>query len=179
VNSIAFSTNGAFAYIVEPSLAGGGPAFTVYNTCDNKISTDKPVSGTDQVLPLSATPISFKALPDGVHFIVLESDGNFEYFTAAITGIPIATSRPARQIHLPHVRHAHPGAGKSTSARARSIPLISSSLGDGTLLYVVASDRSSVLVYNFSSGSVSGIQLLGSDNPTPVTADMSVDAAPS
>jgi len=40
VNSIAFSTNGAFAYVVEPSLGGGNPAISVFNTCDNQLFTD-------------------------------------------------------------------------------------------------------------------------------------------
>ena len=47
---------------------------------------------------------------------------------------------------------------------------------DGTLLYVPARDRNSILVYNFSSGGHGGIQLIGSTNPTPVAADMTVDA---
>jgi hypothetical protein len=45
---------------------------------------------------------------------------------------------------------------------------------DGTLLYVVASDSSSVLVYNLVAGAVAGgIELQG--NATPLSADMSVD----
>ena len=37
---------------------------------------------------------------------------------------------------------------------------------DGTQAYIVASDRSSILVYNFNTGVVSGIELAG--NATPV-----------
>ena len=47
---------------------------------------------------------------------------------------------------------------------------------DGTLLYVPARELNSILVYNSSTGGVSGIQLLGTSNPTPVGADMTVDA---
>jgi hypothetical protein len=38
----------------------------------------------------------------------------------------------------------------------------------------VASDRSSILVYNFNTRAVTGIELAG--NATPVAADMSADA---
>lgn len=169
VNSIVFSANNAFAYVAEPSLGGGGPAFTVYNTCDNQQFTDT-VTGT-QDIPLSATPIAFKALPDGVHFVALESEGTIDYISAAITGIPAATlTKPANTLcpmtvgH--HVRTINLGQG---SIR----PLDFFPSPDGTLLYVLASDRSSVLVYSFMTGAVTGIELAG--NATPVSVDMAAD----
>jgi hypothetical protein len=46
---------------------------------------------------------------------------------------------------------------------------------DGSQLYVVVAGNASILVYNFSAGSVtSGIELAG--NATPLGADMSADA---
>ena len=44
---------------------------------------------------------------------------------------------------------------------------------DGTLLYILASDRSSILVYDLTTQSVSGIELAG--NVVPITGDFSVD----
>jgi len=169
VNSIVFSTNSAFAYVAEPSLGGGGPAFTVYNTCDNQVFTDT-VTGTHDI-PLTAPPIAFKGLPDGVHFIALETGGNIDYITAAITGIPAATlTNPATTLcpmtvgH--HVRTINLGQGSIHPLNFFVSP-------DGTLLYVLASDRSSVLVYNFETSAVTGIELAG--NATPVSVDMSAD----
>ncbi len=172
VNSIAFSTNGAFAYVVEPSLGGGNPAISVFNTCDNQISTD---GINQQVIHLSGSPIAFKVLPDGTHFLVLESDGNLESFTASITGIPPATqSQPATQICPMTVSHAAPQQINLGQGTIDPINFFVSA--DGTLVYVPVRELNSILVYNFSSGGRGGIQLIGSTNPTPVTADMTVDA---
>jgi len=176
VNSIAFSTNGAFAYVVEPSLAGGSPAITVYNTCDDQVFTDT-ITGLHDI-PLAASPIGFKVLPDGKHFIALESDGTLEYITASITGIPVATlTKPATSICPMLVGHDPLQIKRISLGQGTIHPINFFVSPDGTLLYVVASDRSSVLVYNFNTGAVSGIQLVGSGDPTPVSADMSVDAS--
>jgi len=164
VNSIAFSTNSAFAYVVEPSLGGGGPAFTVYNTCNNQISTNPSI-------PLTAPPVAFQALPDGVHFVALEESGNIDYISAAITGIPAATLTAPSNILCPTtvshtIQTINLGQGSIHPINLFPSP-------DGTLFYVLASDRSSVLVYNFSTSAVTGIELAG--NATPVSVGISVD----
>ena len=172
VNSIVFSTNGAFAYVVQPALGGGSPAVSVYNTCDNQLYTDT-LTGLHEI-PLALPPIAFKALPDGVHFIALESDGTLESFSASITGIPAATmTQPATQLCSMAVGHTAPQ--KINLGQGTIQPLDFFASADSTLLYVVARDRGSILVYNFSTGGISGIQLIGSNNPTPVSADMTVD----
>jgi hypothetical protein len=172
VNSIVFSTNGAFAYVVEPSLGGGNPAVSVFNTCDNRISTD---GVNQQVIHLSGSPIAFKVLPDGTHFLVLESDGNLESFTASIkASAPATPSQPAAQICPLTVSHSVPQQINLGQGTIDPINFFVSA--DGTLVYVPARSLNSILVYNFSSGGRGGIQLLGSTNPTPVAADMTVDA---
>jgi hypothetical protein len=172
VNSILFSANGAFAYVVEPSRGGGGPAVTVFNTCDNQISTSATLQ--DQIIPLAASPIAFRALPDGLHFVALESDGTIEYITATITGIPPATpSQPATSVCPMFVSHATPQ--KIDLGQGTFQPLNFFVSADSTLLYVLSSARNSILVYDFTDHAVTGIQLLGPTNPTPVTADMTVD----
>lgn len=175
VNSIAFSTNGAFAYVVEPSLGGAGPAVTVFNTCDNQEFTDTKTGLHD--IPLAAAPVAFKALPDGAHFIALQSDGTLEYITAAITGIDAATlGKPAASICPMTVGHTV----QSINLGQGSIhPINFFVSADGTLLYVLASDRGSILIYDFALGTVTGgIPLLATNGGTvtPVTADMSADA---
>jgi len=174
VNSIVFSTNGAFAYVVEPSLAGGSPAVSVYNTCDDQLFTDT-ATGLHHI-PLAASPLAFKALPDGRHFVALESDGTLEYITASITGIPAATlTQPATSLCPMLVGHAAPQ--KINLGQGTIHPINFFVSADGTLLYVVASDRSSILVYDFTTSAVTGIQLIGTSNPTPVSADMTADAS--
>jgi len=170
VNSIVFSTNNAFAYVVEPSLGGAGPALSVYNTCDNQVFTDT-VTGMHNV-PLTAPPIAFKALPDGVHFVVLESGGTIDYISAAITGIPVATlTKPMTTLCPMTVGHT---LRTINLGQGSILPIDFFPSADGTMIYVLASDRSSVLVYNFTTGAVTGIELAG--NATPLSADISVDA---
>ena len=172
VNSIAFSSNGAFSYVVEPSLAGGGPAVSVLNTCNNQAATSPSPSLTPQVIKLSATPISFKALPDGIHFIALESGGVFDYITATVTPIPAATiAAPGTSLCPMFVSHTlqslNLGQGPIT-------PLDFFMSPDGSLMYVVSTNRSTVLVYDFATGSTTGIEI--ANNALPVQVGMSSDA---
>jgi len=177
VNSITFSTNGAFAYVVEPMLGSVGPAVSVYNTCDNGLFTDS-LTGKNYV-PLAAPPIAFKALPDGIHFIALENGGNIDYITAEITGIPVATlTEPASSLCPLTVGHTvqtfNLGQGNIHPVNFFVSP-------DGTLLYIVASDRSSVLIYSIAPLKTGGVQLTAaggipfSGNTTPLSTDISVD----
>jgi hypothetical protein len=167
-NAIAFSTNSAFAYVVEPSLAGGGPAVTVYNNCVLNTSSPQIVADT---FALTATPVAFKALPDGIHFIALENNGTFDYITATITGIPAATlTAPGTSLCPMTVTHT-----------VKNITLNQGSLEafdffpspDGTQLYLLATGIPSVLDYHFATGATTGISLI--NNATPVTGGLSVD----
>jgi hypothetical protein len=170
IRSFVFSANSAFVYALEPSLAGGGPAISVFNLCNNRLFTDT-VSGNN-FIPLSATPVAFKALPDGIHFIVLENNGTFDYITATVTEIPVATvSSPATSICPLTVGHTVTNISLNQGVVN---PLDFFMSADGTLMYVVASDRATVLVYNFLTGATTGIELAG--NAVPVKAGMSPDA---
>jgi hypothetical protein len=177
VNSIAFSTNAAFAYVVEPSYAGGGPVVTVYNNCVEFASNPQIVA--DQ-FALTSPPIAFKVLPDGIHFIALEANGTFDYITATIAGVtPIATQLqyatalcPQTVTHTVQNYSLDQGSGNFT-------PIDFFTSADGSLLYVLASDRSSILIYNFGlTQTTGGIQLIStnSSSVTPLADAMSVDA---
>lgn len=183
VNSIAFSSNGAFAYVVEtsdPSLPGSGPGFRVYNTCQLTpgIATTPPPSlggpptPVSQIIPLTATPVSFMVLPDGIHFIAMENGGTFDYITATVTGIPPATITDTGSSLCPmFVSHTV----QSLSLEQGPIqPLNFFMSADESLMYVVAGNRSSVLVYNFPTGSTTSIPLI--NDALPVQAGMSADA---
>jgi hypothetical protein len=174
VDSIVFSDNGAFAYVVEPNLGGIGPAVSVYNTCNNQIATGKNSLNqiVPQIIPLPAAPIVFKTLQDGVHFVAMEGSGNIDYISATVTGITAATPTvPATYICPMNVSHSV----QTINLQQGPIhPINVFASADGTQLYVAASDRSSILVYNFGTGAVSGILLNG--NATPVSADITVDS---
>ena len=171
VDSVVFSNNGAFAYVVEPNLGGVGPAVSVYNTCNNQLYTDNAPPNR-QYIPLSAPPILFKALQDGVHFIAMAANGNIDYITATVTGITPATlSAPATYVCPMTVGHT---VTTINLGQGPIHPINAFASADGTQLYVAASDRSSILVYNFGTGAVTGILLNG--NASPVSADITIDS---
>ena len=172
VDSIAFSNNGAFAYVVEPNLGGVGPAVSVYNTCDNQLYTDAAPPNR-QYIPLSAAPILFKPLQDGVHFIAMAANGNIDYITATVTGVTPATpNTPATYVCPMTVGHT---VSTITLGLGPIHPINAFASADGTQLYVAASDRGSILVYNFGTGAVTGILLNG--NAAPLSADITIDSA--
>jgi len=183
VNSITFSSNGAFAYVVEtsePSLPGSGPGFRVYNTCQftPAVATTAPPSlggpGTavPQIIPLAATPVSFKALPDGVHFIAMENGGGFDYITATVTGLPPATiAVPAASLCPSYVSNS---VQNFNLGQGSIQPLDFFMSPDESQMYVLANGRADVLVYYFPTGSTTGISL--ANDALPVQVGMSADA---
>jgi hypothetical protein len=152
--SVAFSSNAAFAFISEAS--GSGPLLAIYNTCNNAPSAVQTIS-------LPSQPSFVKVLPDGIHIIALDNTG-LDYITTAITAAASQTLCP-----------------QFISASAQRIPLGQGTFNpinffvspDGTHAYIVASDRSSVLVYDFNTNSVAGISF--ANNASPVSADITVD----
>ena len=157
--SVAFSSNAAFAFISEAS--GSGSSLAIYNTCNNAPSTNS--TSVVQTISLPSQPSFVKVLPDGIHIIALDNTG-LDYITTAITAAASQTLCP-----------------QFISASSQPIPLGQGTFNpinffvspDGTLAFIVASDRSSVLVYDFNTNSVSGISL--ANNASPVSADITVD----
>lgn len=169
VNTIAFSTNSAFAYVVEPTLGlGGPPTVTVYNNCVLNTSSPQIVADT---FALTAPPVAFKVLPDGIHFIALENNGTFDYITAYITPIPAATlTAPGTSLCPMTVTHTV----KNITLNQGSLDAFNFSPSpDGTQLYVLATGIPSVLVYHFATGGTTGISLI--NNATPVAGALSAD----
>jgi WD40 repeat protein len=177
-NAIAFSPNGAFAYIAESSTGTTSANLTAFNTCDNHIATDGSSPAT---VTLPANPLFMRVLPglrleghdssglpipDGVHVLVLDATG-FDILTSNI-------SPPAPGTLCPQLLTFHP-AQRIELGQGLLQPVNFFTSADDTQLYVVAAGRASILVYDFGVGSVtSGIELAG--NATPLSADMSVDA---
>jgi hypothetical protein len=156
-SAIAFSSNGAFAFVA----GGADAAVTAYNVCDNDLADTIPMTPP-------VAPSLLRVLPDGIHLIGLDNTG-FDYITTTVT-------KPAFPALCPQSisgssQHISLGQGTFSPINFFVSP-------DGTLVYVVASDRSSVLVYNFNTNSVSGIPLANSatgQSVSPVAASMTVD----
>jgi WD40 repeat protein len=160
--AIGFSSNGAFAFV---SGGASSPAITAYRVCDNSSAV------TINLTNATVSPTFLKVLPDGIHLIGLDNTG-LDYITTAITAVVPPTQCP--QAISGSSIHIELGQGTFN-------PVAFFVSTDGTRVYVVASDRSIVMVYDFNTGAVRGIPLVG--NATPVVpknsmfsvADMPVD----
>jgi hypothetical protein len=157
--SVAFSSNGAFAFIAETSRSGSSLA--IYNTCNNAPSTNP--SNTVQTIPLTSPPSFVKVLPDGIHIIVLDNT-SLTYVTTSITAATFPALCP--QFITTSSQPIPLGQGTFNPINFFVSP-------DGTIAYIVASDRSSILAYSFNTNSVSGISL--ANNASPVSADITAD----
>lgn len=159
-NLVTFSPNGAFAYIAgTPPI---GPALTVLNLCDNSLADTVPLDATPAFLRLFPS-LQAVGVPDRARFLTLDTTG-MDLITATNTAITIGPSNPPPQGSCP----------QSVTHTVQRVDLHSGTFNpvaffvspDGSQAYIVASDRSSILVYNFNTGAVSGIELAG--NATPV-----------
>jgi hypothetical protein len=177
VNAIGFSPNSAFAYVVG-SVPGAGASFTIYNTCNDSVSTPPapvtlPTPTFVRFLPnvqLNGLDSQGNSFPNGAHIILLDT-----------TGLEIVTQQSAS----PQVGTVTtPGTlcpQTTTSLTAQRVNLSEGVLDpvnfftspDGTQVFIVASNFNSILVYSFNSGAVTGIPM--AKNATPVTADITVD----
>ncbi|MGC2270550.1 MAG: hypothetical protein WA539_01115, partial [Candidatus Sulfotelmatobacter sp.] len=179
--SIVFSSTGSFAL-----LSGGSSPSTlaVYSTCNNS-AVSLPITGAGLPTP----PMFLRMVPAG-NIIMgtatipnLETTGLDFFFGVDNTGIdiiattssagPLTTLCPqivtlAQTTQNTAFEPTHIDIGQGTFH-----PINFFLSPDATMAYIVASDRSSVLVYDFNTNSVSAIQLV--NNATPVAADMTVD----
>jgi hypothetical protein len=170
-NAVAFSPNSAFAFVAESSTSTTSANVTAFATCNNQFAASVPLPANPlfmKVLPgwhIDGRDSLGNVIPDGVHIFVLDATG-FDVLTSAISP-PAAgtlcpqslTFSPAQRIEL----------GEGTLQPLNFFPS-----ADGSQLYIPSASSASILVYDFGSGAVTGIELIGS--ATPVTADMSIDA---
>jgi hypothetical protein len=196
-DAVAFSSSGAFAFI-----AGGDSAsnITVRNTCDNSLAgLPPPGVGNFSITGLPATPLFLKLVPPGNaptgNSLIpsLQQPGLDVFFGIDNTGIDvIATTSTAPLTPLPATTALCPqqqiGLATLNQTTTTFAPIhINLQKGtfhpinvflspDSTQVYIVTSDLG-VLVYNFSTQSVSAIPLIGTGNPAPGAADITVDGA--
>jgi len=179
-DAVAFSPNGAFAFVAESAANGGSANITAFNTCNNQIATDNGTTPIPAVVNIPANPLMMRvlpnlhlggvdsnglAIPDGIHLLVLDATG-FDLITFSVTaGVcpqGLTFSQPQRI-----------GIGQAINTQNGSPNFFASA--DGTLLYVVNPGSSSIIVYNFLGGATTGgIEIQG--NATPLSSDMSSDA---
>lgn len=182
-SAIVFNSTGSFALLSGGSSPG---TLAAYNTCDSSAVTPPLSAG-----PLPGPPIFLKMVPAGnvpmgtPTIPALQTQGLDFFFGIDSTGIdiiattssmaPLTTLCP-QQITLAQTPqnatflpiHIDLNAGSFTPINFFLSP-------DATKAYIVASDRSGVLVYNFDTGSTSAIPL--ANDATPLSADMSVDGS--
>jgi hypothetical protein len=191
-NQIAFSPNGAFAFVTG-TPSGFNPDLTAFSLCNNLPSSDTVTA--QPFLPLNAAPSFLKAIP-AFHLDGIDSKGNhfpdgIHLLALGTTGIDVMTIQSSASV----AKLTNPPSATGSCPQSLKVvsddPLAPSSaqhidLGQGTfnpinffvspdasLAYIVATNFSSILVYNFNTGSVGGIPLV--NNATPVTADISTD----
>lgn len=184
-NAVAFSPNGAFAFVLG-STPGTTSSInlTAYATCNNQVAASlnlSPVtlppspSSVLMLVPpgqhINGTDSFGNLIPDGIHVFVLDGTG-FDIFTATTSPPPATTLCPQSLTFisgdpLHAVQRIELGQGT-----LRPINFFASA--DGSQFYIASATNASILVYDFGTGSVTGIELLG--NATPVSADMSADA---
>ena len=189
---VAFSPNGAFGY-VGGAPWGNPPALAAFNICDNQVATD--VVKVPQIISLPAPPAfvrtipnahlegidnAAKPFPDGMHLLVLDATG-IDVVTA-INAVKVAViSNPPTPVGSCPQSVTHPKPQRIDLGQGTFNPVAFFVSPDATQAYIVASDRSDILVYNFNTGSVSGIPLAGNAtpgdpaNPMRTVADMTVD----
>ena len=173
INGIAFSSTGAFAY-VSSFLPSGAGNISVYDTCDNHLAQD--TLGNPQSIPLPVAAQFLQVLPDGKRVLAIDANGqnldliNYSVSAATPPGVcPQFISNTDGVQTVPSVKRIPLQAGPLNLVNLFVSP-------DTSQLYIVAGNLGSILVYSFNTGSIgSGIPLAGSNNPTPVQADITVD----
>ncbi len=179
--SIAFSPSGAFAFVAEAAGSGNPANLTAFNNCNNQIAAPAVPLPQDplfmRVLPglhLEGRDSYGNTIPDGMHVLVLDATG-FDIVTAVIFPPAAGTSCPQTLTFTSNDPNPARLAQRVELGHGTIQPLNFFVSSDGTQLYVPAVGSASILVYDFSAGTVSsGIELTG--NATPISADISADA---
>ena len=195
--AVTFNSTGSFAL-----LSGGGAAgtFAAYNTCDNS-AVPALLAGTVPGPPIFLKVVPAGNVPSGNTRIfgnppvTLDPTGLDFFFGVDNTGIDIIATSSSQPVPGGSSSLAPLCPQGVTLAKIQTTPPVTTPtlfapihipIGQGTFhpinffispdttqAYIVASDRSSVLIYNFSTNATSGIALV--NNATPVAADITAD----
>jgi hypothetical protein len=195
--AITFNSTGSFAL-----LSGGGAVgtFAAYNTCDNS-AVPALVAGTVPSPPifLKVVPAGNVPLGNTTIFgnppVTLEPTGLDIFFGVDNTGIDVIATSSSQPVPVGSSSLAPLCPQGVTLAQIQTTPPVTPPtlfppihipIGQGTFhpinfflspdttkAYIVANDRSSILVYNFATNATSGISLV--NNANPVAADITPD----
>ena len=179
VNDVTFLASGAFSYLAGGSSSSQVP---VFKTCDNTPAFDDS-NISENISSLASVPLFVRASPDntkiyafnqtGIDFInvITMSKPGDPSPTATATGCePKSGSFPGR----PTVVNQHSNTNASFNFGLGTItPTQLIMHSSGSRAYILGSDFSNIIVFNFDTQSTSTIQLSG--NSVPIQASLSTD----
>ncbi len=196
--AVTFNSTGSFAL-----LSGGGAAgtFAAYNTCDNSPVVPALPAGTVPGSPIFLKMVPAGNISPGNTTIfgnppvTLDPTGLDFFFGVDNTGIDVIATSSSQPVPAGSSSLAPLCPQGVTLAKIQTTPPVTPptlltpihiGIGQGTFhpinfflspdatqAYIVASDRSSVLVYDFATNATSGIALV--NNATPLAADITPD----
>jgi len=169
--AIGFSPNGAFTFVAESASNTAAPNLTAFANCNDQVAATEPLPANPllmKVLPnlhIDGRDSVGNPIPDGVHVAVLDPTG-FDIVTWTVSPPAVRTLCP-QTLNFLSLQRVELGQGTLQ-------PLNFFASADGTQLYVVNLNSSTIPIYNFIAGAVvGGIELVG--NATPLSADITVD----
>jgi len=172
-----FSPNGAFAYVAEAASGAGSANLTAFATCNNQVAASVPLPADPilmRVLPqahLDGRDSYGYSIPDGIHVLVLDATG-FDIITSTISA-PVPGTLCPQSLTFVSNDPLHAVQRVELNQGTLQPPLNFFAYADGSQLYLASGSNASILVYDFATSAVTGIELIGS--ATPLSADMSAD----
>ena len=161
-NDASFLSEGAFAYV-----AGGAPSsVTVWRTCDNGRADT-----IDSIQGLLATPTFIQTLPGAAKLLPSDSPNTFHLLALAPPDIDIISVNTTPSGCTPPVIDGPVAAFNLGQGNFVPKQLIVSQ--DGSTAYMIASNLSSILVFNIPAQTSSTITLVG--DPIPLSATLTPD----
>ncbi len=172
-----FSPNGGFGYVATAASGTSSANLAAYATCNNQLAAN---------LPLPADPIVVRVLPqvhidgrdsygypipDGIHILILDATG-FDVITSTISAPAPGNLCPQTLTFISN-DPLHAVQRVELNQGTLQPPLNFFTSADASQLYIASGSNASILVYDFGTSAVTGIELIG--GATPLSADMSVD----
>jgi len=178
VNAVAFSNNGAFAYVAESSPSTGAANLTLFDICNNQVAATVALPAAAMVMKVLPSPLlngldtSGYLIPNGEHVLILDATGiDILTIQPTGTGCPLTASFISGAPPPALVQRIQFEQGTVDALNFFVSP-------DSSTVYVPASNQNSILTYYFPSGAwVGGIQLLNNAAPAaPVAGAPTVGA---
>jgi DNA-binding beta-propeller fold protein YncE len=161
-NDVSFLSEGAFAYV-----AGGAPSsVTVWRTCDNANADT-----IDSTKGLPSTPTFIQTLPGAAQLLSADSPSTFHLLALSPPDIDIISVNTTPSGCAPPVTDGPVAAFNLGQGNFVAKQLIVSQ--NGSTAYVIASNVSSVLVFNIAGQTSTTIPLSG--NAMPLSAALTPD----